>query len=70
MRVGVSRTAVAVAVHVTPHGLGPEGCLLQASFIHLTTKLPVPLGHRVVVDALTWTPIPVSEFQAVEHARS
>jgi hypothetical protein len=63
MRVGVSSTAIAVAVHVTPH-LGHTGCLLQASFIHLTTKLSVPLDHRVVVDALTWEPMPVTRSSA------
>ena len=56
---GVSRTAVAVVVHVATYDRGDAGFLLPASFNQSTTTLATPLGNRVVVDTGSVTAVPV-----------
>jgi hypothetical protein len=60
LSVGTSRSAVAVLVNAVTHYKADIGCLLQASAIHLTTKLANPLGNRVVVDADSEAAVPVT----------
>lgn len=59
LRVGASSTAVAVVVDGITHYAAGVACALQASPIHLSTKLAKPLGNRVVVDANSSAAVPV-----------
>ena len=60
LRTGASQKAVAVAISQVVHYKSGVGCLLQASLIHLNTKLAKPLGNRVVVDAYSAAAVPVT----------
>jgi hypothetical protein len=74
--VAESRAAVAVAVHTVPvvhtvpaHGgsSGAVTCAEPAYDRHLATELSAPLGHRVVVDAVSAMPVTV---QVSAHHRA
>ena|SRR5215472_9873800 len=60
MQIALSATAVAVAVRELRHGSGNAACLLIGYLRHVSATLPVPLGARVVVDAASWTAVPVT----------
>jgi hypothetical protein len=59
MDIGASDTAVAVQLHVTPH-YGDEACILPAVSVRLRATLAAPLGNRVLVDAASLQPVPVT----------
>ncbi|HEX4213594.1 MAG TPA: hypothetical protein VIA06_09765 [Candidatus Dormibacteraeota bacterium] len=59
MRVAASSTAIAVAIDVQTRG-EPALSWREAEIHHerhVTTVLPTPIGHRVVVDAVSWAPV-------------
>jgi hypothetical protein len=55
-----SAQAVAVDVTSTVHFHG-QNCSLGAVAVTLPVRLPAPLGNRVLVDAQTSAPIPVTQ---------
>ncbi|MBV9792811.1 MAG: hypothetical protein JO016_02625 [Actinobacteria bacterium] len=61
VRQASSAHAVALYVVETPHGGGSGVCAASAAQVTLTVTLPAPLGNRVLVDALTFAPIPVTQ---------
>jgi hypothetical protein len=61
VRQASSAHAVALYVVETPHGGGSGVCPADAAQVTVTVTLPAPLGNRVLVDALTSMPIPVSQ---------
>lgn len=63
MDVGASDAAVAVQVHVSPHG-GSVPCAIPAVSVRLTTTLADPLGNRVLVDASSLAAVAVT---AADH---
>lgn len=57
VRVASSGAAVAVAVTEHPRGSGNVVCLTVGYPRQVTTTLPVPLGARVIVDAVSRTAV-------------
>jgi hypothetical protein len=60
VRAASSATAVAIAVTEHPHGSGNVACAAVGYRHQVTTRLPAPLGARVLVDAASRAAVAVT----------